>query len=101
MHDIAGTSTENGMELVFAAEREAGVAPVLVAREAVSKVPAPRTLADVARKCPDVPNLRCRDSFCSFRQHCVLSANQIMPAQGIQSDETADGHTATRRLDLI
>src|SRR5215831_6837028 len=101
MHDIARTSSENGMELVLAAEREARIPAILVAREAVSKVPAPRTLTDISCKCSNIPDLRCRDSFRSFGQDCVLSAYQIMPAQGVQRDESTDGHTITRPLHLI
>src|SRR5262249_45366486 len=101
MHDIARTSPENGMELILTTEREAGVATILVAREAISKIPAPRALTDISCECSDVPDLRCCDGFRSFRQNCVPCPNEIMPAQGVQGDEATDVHTVICRLHLI
>jgi len=50
-------AAENRVELVFTGNRKAGPSSVLKARKSIAEVPAPRTLADVARQRPDVPDL--------------------------------------------
>ena len=101
MHNVAWSTAEDRMELILAAEGEAGISAVLVTRKAVSKIPAPRTLADVACQRSNISYLRCRDSFCRFRQYGELPANHIIPAQCVERDQPADIHAAVRRPDLI
>ena len=76
MDDVARAAAEDRVELVFAGEREAGVAAVLEARETVAEVPAPRPLADVAGERPDVADLRRRDALGRFGEHRVLRADE-------------------------
>src|SRR5947208_13374610 len=101
MHDVTRTSAEDCMKLVLAAEGEAGVAAVLIAGESIPEIPAPGTLAHVAGQGADVPDLRCRDRFRRFRQNRVLPADDVVPAQRIECDQTADIHTAIDRPHLI
>src|SRR5439155_12555212 len=68
MDDVARTAAKDGVELVFPAGRETGVAAILEARKSVAEVPAPRPLADVAGQRPDIPDLRCPDALRGFGQ---------------------------------
>ena len=101
MDDVARPAAEDGVELVLTCEREALVAPVLVARERVPVVPAPRPLRHVAGNRADVADLRCRDAGRRLRENRIVLADDVVPAQGIQCDLTTDGHTRRRLRHLV
>src|SRR5215510_10060989 len=101
MHDVAGPTTEDRVKLVLATERKTRVAAVLVTGESVSKIPAPRTLTHIAGKRADVADLRCCDCLGGFRKNSILPPNEVIAAQRIQSDESADRRAAIPRLHLI
>jgi hypothetical protein len=86
MHDVARTAAKDGVKLVFANDRKAGLASVFEARKPVPKIPAPRTLADIARQGADIPDLRCRDACRCFGQHRVLAANRRLLAESVERD---------------
>ena len=83
MNDVTWPSTENRVELILAPKRKARIAAILVTRKAVPEVPAPWPLAYVARKGPDVPDLRRRHSLRRFGKHRILPPDDIIAAQHV------------------
>src|SRR5204863_2052198 len=96
MHDVARTAAEDRVELILAGEREALIAAGLVARKSVAVVPAPRPLADIAGDRSDVANLRRRHAARRFGQHRVIATDDLIPAERVQCDLSADRHAAAR-----
>src|SRR5437870_3055811 len=101
MHDVTRSPAEDRMKLILAAKREARIPTVLVTREAVPEVPAPRALGHIAGQRAHIPDLRCRDSFGSLRQNRVLPPDDIIPAQRVERDQASNIQAAIRRTDLI
>src|SRR5215472_2739832 len=96
MNDVAGAAAEDGVELIFARDGEALVAARLVAREAVAKIPAPGTLADVAGERAEVADLGRGDGFSGLGEDGVIAADAWVAAEGVQGDLAADVETAAR-----
>ena len=94
MHDETRAAAEDGVELVLAVDREAGVAAGFEAREAVAEIPAPRALAHVARERPGIADLRRRHAPGRFGQHGVFAADERMVAERVERDQAADLHAA-------
>jgi len=69
MDDEARTAAEYRVELVLPGDREALVAPGLVAGKPVTVVPAPGSLTDIARERTDISDLERRHVFRGLGQH--------------------------------
>ncbi len=92
MHDKARAAAENRVEFVLAGNAEAGLPAVLVARESVAVIPAPRPLADVARERPGVADLGRSHVTRRFGEHVVVLADERIAAQRVERDQPADHH---------
>src|SRR5262245_26695814 len=101
MDDIAGTAAEDRVELVLAGEREALIATVLVALEAVPEVPAPRALTHVAGDRADVANLRRRHGAGSLCEHRVILPEAVVATDRVEGRLAPDSNTRCRRRDLV
>ena len=72
MDDVSRTVAEDGVELILARRREAGVPAFFVADEFfVAVIPAPRPLVDVAAQRALIANLRRSDLACGFDQRRI------------------------------
>src|SRR5262249_43484683 len=87
VHNVTRPAAENCVELVLAAEREACISTVLVTGKTISKIPAPRALANIARQRSDIPDLRCRNSLRSLCEDGVLAPNDVVPAERVERDQ--------------